>query len=257
MREKLQDMAQNLPFYRTVRGMKQGPESGYSSWAYIRDKSYALDPHHYVRAYLLIQKDLAQLFEYVEPSDLGARAYSYRMHELLMRTCIEVEANFKAIFRANGYEPRRFDINAYRKVNVSHHLSSYEVALPIWDGEDRIFKPFQPWANGKPIGWYRAYNESKHDRHEAFKLANLHTLVTAVAGLLVLMTAQFMTEDFSAGADQLLAEGHDYHELEPALGSLFRIKYPDDWSDDEIYEFDWTALSTEEVRFAKFDYNAL
>ena len=85
----------------------------------------------------------------------------------------------------------------------------------------------------------------------------MHTLVTAVAGLLVLMTAQFMTEDFSAGADQLLAEGHDYHELEPALGSLFRIKYPDDWSDDEIYEFDWTALSKEEVRFAKFDYNAL
>ena len=85
----------------------------------------------------------------------------------------------------------------------------------------------------------------------------MQILVTAVAGLLVLMTAQFKTEDFSAGSDRLIASGYDYHELEPALGSLFRIKYPDDWSDDEIYDFDWTELSKEETRFVRFDYNAL
>lgn len=252
-------MAKQIPYYLTVRGMKEGPNSGYSSWAYIRDKSYARDPQHFVRAYLLIQKDLIQLFEYVEPSDLGSTAYSYRIHELLMRTCIEVEANFKAILFANDYRPKHpqwLNMEVYSKVNISHHLSSYEVSLPIWEGASGTFKPFEAWAVRGSIDWYQAYNASKHDRHESFKSANLLVLVTAVAGLLVLMTAQFKTEDFSAGPDALLVEGYDYHEWEPTLGSLFRIKYPEDWSEDEIYDFDWAMLSKEDVRFTKFDYGA-
>lgn len=257
-------MPQDLPFHRTIRKMKDGPNAGYSSWAYIRDKMYARDPQHYVRAYLLIQKDLVQLFEYVEPSDDSAAAYSYRIHELLMRTCIEVEANFKAILAANAHQsvlradgPSKLNMQVYRKVNVSHHLSSYEVVLPIWGGGKRAFKPFEGWSTNDPIPWYQAYNKSKHDRHEAFRSANLEALVTAVCGLLVLMTAQFKTEDFSAGSDALAVYGYDYHEFEPALGSLFRVKYPDDWSDDEIYDFDWSVLSKQEVRFAKFDFDSI
>jgi hypothetical protein len=256
-------MAQNMPFYRTVRALREGPNSGYSSSAFIRDKSYSRDPQHYVRAYLLIQKDLTRLFEFIEPSDLGAAAYSYRIHELLMRTCIEVEANLKGILLANDYRAeldrngrQKFNMSVYNKVNVSHHLSSYAVALPIWDGDGRIFRPFESWANDGSISWYQAYNASKHDRHQAFKSANLQVLVTAIAGLLVLMSAQFKDEDFSAGTQGLTWSGSDYHEFEPALGSLFRVKYPDNWSDDEIYDFDWAALSKEDVRFQKFDYNA-
>jgi hypothetical protein len=257
-------MSQILPFYRTIRSVKDSPNAGYSSWAYIRDKSYAKNPQHYVRAYLLIQKDLTRLFEYVEPSDLSAAAYSYRIHELLMRTCIEVEANFRAILSENDYRPNlnRFqtpilNMSVYKKVDISHHLSSYEVSLPIWEGTSQLFKPFAPWENGGSIEWYEAYNQSKHDRQESFKLANLRVLVSAVAGLLVLLTSQFKTESFSAGSDGMSMEGYDYHDLEPALGDLFRIKYPDDWSDDELYDFDWSLVSTQEVRFAKYDYNAL
>ncbi len=85
--------------------MKPGRNSGYSRWAYIKDKDYANDPAQYIRAFSIIQTDLERLFEYVEPSPESLLSYSYRIHELIMRICIEIEANFKAILSENIYTP--------------------------------------------------------------------------------------------------------------------------------------------------------
>ncbi|GGX37984.1 hypothetical protein GCM10007385_00930 [Tateyamaria omphalii] len=79
----------------------------------------------------------------------------------------------------------------------------------------------------------------------------------AVAGLLVLVTSQFRDQEFSAGSTSLTVSGYDYHPLEAAIGSLFRIKYPDDWTDEELYEFDWTVLKSQGDRFQKIDFNAI
>lgn len=257
-------MTHTKPFYRTHRPLKQGPNSPYSSSAYIRDPLYAKNAHHYVRAFLLIQQDLQSIFEYVEPSDECRAAYSYRIHALFMRTCIEVEANFKAILEENLYTPpARLTMEYYRKLDDTHHLSSYEVKLPIWNGVNSVFKPFEPWKNGRGnkaaqnvgLAWYQAYNKSKHDRHVAFKSANLENLVNAVSGLLVLLTAQFKDEDFSAAATGLTVDGYSVHDMEPATGSLFRINYPSDWSDAQMYEFDWTELSLQADRFQQIDFD--
>jgi hypothetical protein len=126
-------------------------------------------------------------------------------------------------------------------------------------------KPFEPWKSSRGLSspgrvslpWYQAYNASKHDRHDEFKQANLENLVTAVAGLLVLISSQFRDQDFSAGSQALGLEGHDYHPMEASTGSLFRIKYPDDWVDAERYDFDWSVLKIQTERFEKIDYDAI
>lgn len=255
-----------MPYHRNVRKMVPRPNAGYSGWAYITDPTYAKNPAHSVRAFLLIQKDLETIFEYVEPSDKASEAYSFRIHELLMRTCIEVEANFRAILEENGYQPTlypnsdrpKLDMDVYRRVNVTHHLSSFEVLLPIWNGLKRRFRPFSAWHGGQgSVDWYKAYNAAKHDRQLAFEQANLEVLTRAVGGLLVLLTSQFGEQDFSAGPTLLAASGLDYHELDSALGGLFRIKLPDDWAEDEKYDFDWEQLKHQPQRFAKFNYNAI
>ncbi|MEJ2378555.1 MAG: hypothetical protein P8Y71_25295 [Pseudolabrys sp.] len=228
------------PFHRNYRGIKPGPNSGYSRSAYIHDRDYAKNAEHYVRAIILIQDDLRSIFEYLEPSDECRAAYSYRIHALLMRTCIEIEANFKAILEENCFTPppkRSLNMTDYRKVDATHHLSSYEVMLPIWNGTPPTLTPFESWKqlrglvspNGKGVSlpWYKAYNASKHDRQDKFKEANFENLVTAVAGLLVLISSQFHNEDFSAGSPALGLSGHDYHpwRIRPApyLGSSIRM----------------------------------
>lgn len=255
-------MSITRPYHRNYREVKEGPNSGYSNWAYIIDKEYAILPAHYVRAYNLIQSDLELLFEYIEPSDEALKTFSYRIHELLMRICIEIEANFKAILNENIYNPQNdrfgnpiYNMTVYKKINTTHHLSGYEVQLPIWNGAPKLFKPFEDWATGNSLSWYRAYNASKHDRQEEFKQANFENLLGAITGLLVLLTSQFRNMSFSGGIG--LSTGYDYHDLSPAIGGLFRIKYPDDWSDDEKYDFDWSKLKEQSDRFQKIDYNAI
>jgi len=259
-------MSFTKPFHRNCRAIKPGRNSGYSGWAYIQDRQYANNAEHYVRALTLIQNDLLSIFEFLEPSDECRPAYSYRIHALFMRTCIEVEANFKAILEENIFTPpsRPLNMKDYRKVDASHHLSSYEAMLPIWNGTPPIFKPFGAWRpvrglpnpSGLSLPWYQAYNASKHDRHDEFKKANLENLVMAVAGLLVLVTSQFSNQAFDAGP-VLLSTGDNYHPMEASIGSLFRIKYPDDWIDAECYDFDWAVLVNQSDRFAKFDYDAI
>lgn len=221
------------PFHRNWRRLKPTANSGWSSWAYIPDREYARNAEHYVRAFILIQNDLQTIFEYLEPSDECRTAYSYRLHALLMRTCIEIEANFKAILEENTFTPpkRPLNMSDYRKVDVTHHLSSYEVMLPIWNGTPPILRPFEPWrltrgqANpgGHFLPWYRAYNASKHDRQDEFKQASFENVIMAAAGLLVLLSSQFGSYDFSAGPMSLDIAGEAYHPMEPSIGSLFRI----------------------------------
>lgn len=108
---RLTAMSIAKPFHRNYRGIKLGPQSGFSDWAYIDDREYAKNADHYVRAFTLIQSDLQSIFEYLEPSDECRTAYSYRIHALLMRACIEVEANFKAILEENTFTPPKRSLN--------------------------------------------------------------------------------------------------------------------------------------------------
>jgi hypothetical protein len=172
-----------------------------------------------------------------------------------MRACIELEANFKAIFQENKFTNSKPTMMHYRKFNITHHLSSYEVLLPLWEPYPKVIRPFEEWTAGHNLSWYQAYNASKHNRHEAFKSANLENLVSAVAGLLVVISSQFKDHDFEPGPSSLLLEDSD--PFEPATGALFRVKYPQDWTDDESYEFDWSNLKSDPDRFAKIDYDAI
>lgn len=128
--------------------MKDGENSGCSSRAYIIDKEYAQSPIHFIQAFLIIQKDLKTLFEYIEPSDNNAGTYSFRVHELFMRTCIEIEANFKAVLEENIYTPpkqRNMNMIDYYIIEKTHRLSGYKVLLPIWDEGEKLLQPFVSW----------------------------------------------------------------------------------------------------------------
>lgn len=265
-------MSHQQPFFRNYRAMMPGPNSGYSDWAYIVDRDYALAREHYTRAFKIIQTDLIKCFEYIEPADVNKDSFSFRTHELLMRACIEVEANFKAILKENTFTPtfksgakkgkprseEYWNILDYKKVNVTHHLSAYKVYIPIWSGKLGVFTPFKQWGSVNHLDWYQAYNKSKHDRQNAFQYASFINMLNAVAGLLVLLSSQFRTESFTPGVTTSLQVSTDsYYSTEPALGGFFHIEFPNDWADSEKYEFDWKVLKTQSSRFNKIDYNII
>jgi hypothetical protein len=264
-------MGLKKPFHRNYRKMKAGPNSGYSDWAYIVDRQYAQDPEQFIRAFLIIQSDILKLFEFVEPSDINLATYSFRIHELLMRTCIELEANFKAILRENIYNPiyrkgpragsyraeNVWNIDDFKIINKTHHLSGYSVQLPFWKGHKKIRKPFENWRTEESLIWYQAYNHSKHDRHHKFNEANLENLLEAYCGLFVVLSSQFKTESFETGSHSLRINTDSYFSGRFGIGGYLMIEFPNEWTDDEIYDFDWSVLKNEDSRFEKINYNNL
>ena len=57
------------PYRRTCRPFENGQYPGDARVNYIADPRYATAPQQYVRAFEVIQKDLLELFDYVEPAD--------------------------------------------------------------------------------------------------------------------------------------------------------------------------------------------
>jgi len=250
-------MAIHRPFKRTCRQFTHGSYSHSGQYQYLFHPDYAKSPEHYIRAFLLIQKDLQSLFDYIEPADLNSNCYSYRIHELLLRTCVEVEANCKAILLENRYKKNGdLTMSDFKKINKSHHLSSYEIKLPLWHGSKSLRTPFLRWATGESLSWYQAYNKTKHDRHDKFNLASFENLIDAVCGLVTVLASQFWTEDYSPESD-LVALGNSSDDMETAIGGYFRVKFPDDWSEEEMYDFTIGDIEKSKFTIECYDYNSL
>src|SRR5215471_10949931 len=256
-------MSISRPYRRTCRQFSDGEYSEGGRWMYLLHPKYATDPRHYIRAFLLLQLDMLDLFSYVEPCDKNLETYSHRIQQLLMRSSVEVEANFTAIFIDNGYSVagRNFTINDYKLIDKSHRLSSFEIRVPGWIGNHGFRKPFANWADGQPLPWYGAYNKSKHNRHENFHLATFDALLDAFCGLNILLSAQFMSEEYGPGGKSIGLSGADYFYegndgMEPSIGDMLRIRFPTDWPAEERYDFNWQDLRNLEDPFVNFEYAA-
>jgi hypothetical protein len=176
------------PFRRTFR------PNDVNYFGYITDERCANSLHQYVRAFEILQKDMLELFDYVEPADANSQCYSYRIHELHTRACIEVEANCKAILSENSY-PRNIDdlkMTDYKKLQQTHHLSAYEVN---------------------------------------FEKSNLRNMVDTMCGLVAVLASQFFNIDF--GPEGYVGD-HSEIPLLTTLGSVCKYQAQkgrpnDDW----------------------------
>lgn len=250
-------MGLQRPFNRTVRQFKDNSYDSSGNSGYLKHPNYAKSPEKYIRSFLLIQNDIKKLFEYIEPADKNKEAYSHRIHELFIRVCIEVEANCKAILRENGYNSKKnWTMDDYRLIEKTHKLSEYEVLLPRWDGKYGYYKPFSNWSFDKgKLDWYQYYHDVKHDIHSNFKHANIKNLIEATSGLIALLSAQFLDEDFSYGTE-LLSIGGPGNGMKSALGDFFNVKYPQ-WDEKDKYDFNWSQIKDISDIIQYHDYNAL
>jgi hypothetical protein len=245
------------PYKRTVRPFASGSYFTDGHWRYITHQDFAIEPERYIHAFMLIQRDLFDLFDFVEPDDVNRASYSHRIHSLLMLTCIEVEANCKAILAENGYvQTGNWTMADYRKIERSHMLSAYEIRLPRWRGTLKSRTPFGAWIWNKPLHWYQTYNSVKHDRHNAFASATLEVLTDAIAGLVALLASQFGFWDFSPSRPRLVLSGTGGPPtgFEEAIGGQFQVRYPSTWPNADRYDFDWEVLSKDSAPIGTFAF---
>lgn len=246
-------MGIDKPYKRIYRGLNST-----ISESYLIDPLYSNDRISYIYSYHLIEKDLKVLFDYINPCNCNRKTYSHRIYELLFRCCTEFENNAKVILTSNNYtkNPDAMNIcNDYFKINKALRLDDYEARLRLWEDDPLIIKPFEEWDSNsyKPLKWYQAYNEVKHNRSRNFNKANFESLIYAAAGLLIILYSQYAITSFNPY--EHVSVYHDDDGFESANNSLFEIK-PHSWSKEEEYNFKWNELKKTESPLNDFDFNS-
>ena len=134
---------------------------------------------------------------------------------------------------------------------------SYTKSDFYWSGQHADRFPFTDWKNGKDsLGWFEAYNDSKHDRRSKFFQANFSNLMDAYTGLLVILTAQFGLHDYSPGPALLALEGSE-DGFENPIGGYLRVKLPKAIPFNERYSFRWEDIKNDPNPFDKIDFTKI
>ena len=225
------------------------------SYEYLEDERYATGSEQLLRAYEVIVQDLTKVFEYVEPVKDNMATHSHRLYELLLRASTEFETNCKGILSDNGYpkEAAHLDISDYSKIEVACRLSEYEVTLmlcsPPW-----TMRPFADWKTPQGrLGWYQAYNAVKHDRSREFRRASLANVLDAVAGLLVILYAQFGFRVFYPYHPPGIFFESDEGLVVASETSIFTVD-PPKWGQEDHYQFDGRAVAQSSDPFQRFPF---
>lgn len=150
---------------------------------------YHRDLQGHFTAYCLLTTDLQKLFEYIEPRTDNLQCYSHRTYELLVRASTEVESLFKLIFRVIGLPTNKTTIIQYGMIGRDLGLQVYRMSVA-----GHALLPLHPFASFASTDrervsppWYKAYNDVKHNRNEAFHQATLENVLGAVAGVAILV----------------------------------------------------------------------
>jgi len=244
------------PYYRIIRPFSLDDVEDYcENWEniFMIDKRYSDDRLEICRSYKIIEKDLLQLFEYIEPTDSNLSIYSHKIYGLLLRASTEFETNSKRILEANGYTKcKNLEIRDYFKINKASRLCDYSIVLDFWNPNKKILHPFKEWNNGHSLSWYQAYNSVKHDRNKNFNKASLENTLNAIAGLFAILFSQFflfidpykITNGFSINDENFIFTDN----------ILFGIKPSTNWEPDEIYDFKWKDIKDDSAPFEKFSF---
>lgn len=259
------NMSLNKPFYRIARPKAYIPE-------YVFDPRYSNDRLQLSRAYVNIEKELRNIFNYIEPDEDNKQTFSFELYSLLLRACTEVELNCKQILEANGATPigKFFTMSDYKKLEKSSMLSKYKVVYQNWRQRNSdtkeleyIRKEFYPFKNfdisiSKSPNWYTDYNSVKHNREGNLEKANLENCMNAIAGILVLLYSQYgasCIETYgSSGLGWMEFGAYDNHFDANVIFAIYPPKL-EDWKDEDLYDFNWDELKNCDEPFAKFSFD--
>ncbi len=196
----------------------------------------------------IILKKLSSIFETVSPDVANETVYGHELRNLLLLSAMEVESAWSAILRANNYQfntKQNGDINSstndYVKLCKPLHLDKYKVSFVLHSDLQDI-KPFENWIDSNPttsLNWYNAYNKVKHDREQNLILASLKNAINSVAGVLVMLRAQF-------GEEQTFWSQGEFANIFIELDKAYNLEdYYVPFSNDKHIPCNWSAINYE------------
>ncbi len=151
---------------------------------------------NYLNYFLLLERDLENIFKYIEPEESNMDTFSLENARLFLSICSEVDILFKKVLSDASLK----DINQYRnKIRKKYGEKFWNQKVEI---EKYAISADSPWINfkdNKSPDWWKSYNNIKHDRLAKFDQATLKNIINAISGLFILVCFYISDNDESIG----------------------------------------------------------
>ncbi|MCL2722726.1 MAG: hypothetical protein FWD47_15460 [Treponema sp.] len=232
---------------------------------YAEDDRYCDERIQLIRMYKMLQKQVIDTFQYVEPVKKNENVFSLRYHQLYGNICAEIETNFRGILKANGYtngDENNWNIkNNFFKTNIALKLNEYKIESYYNEifNSTYINQPFSDWNKQtySSLKWYQEHNAVKHYRSAEFENANLKNVLTGLTGLYILLFAQFghLVDTIT---DSNIIHSFDENNNHMVIGINndmgFNFKQIPAWTNNEEYSFEWNNIKTTNNPYLKYNF---
>jgi len=168
--------------------------------------------------------------EKVQPCKTQLETYSPHIADLLVRTCVQIEAISKELyFELNGEKQRgnneiKFDEDCLKLIDIKWetHKKKVLVVAPFFNltmDENTILRPLKEAHKRQGAYWEKCYQAVKHDRYACLCCGNVKALIHAMAAL-YLLNIYYRKDSWQVSYKDLKKQ--DY-----SIGSsLFAVKVP-------------------------------
>lgn len=194
------------------------------------------------QTYLMLEKELIDVSKYIYITDeisidnknqsctTQLETFSPHIADLIIRTCIEIEAISKELYFDFGGEKQRGDTNLFFDEDClkfidrmcQTHKKTVLIVSPLFNltkDENRIFKPLKNAHKRKGTDWEKAYQALKHDRYSSMHYGTIKNLIHALGALYLL---NIYHKDIKLHSKYL-----EYNNLDLSLGSsIFSVQSP-------------------------------
>ena len=198
------------------------------------------------QTYLNLEKELLEVAKYIyvtdvvstyskgtiitSPCNTQLSTFSPHIADLLVRTCIEIEAISKELyFRFGGTKTRGdkdlfFDEDCLKTIDIkcNTHKKVVVVSCALFNltkEENLFFRPLREAHKRQGTDWEKAYQAVKHDRYSSISHGTIKNLLHAM-GALYLLNIYYKNVKMSA-------KYLDFQKLDFSLGSsVFSVKQP-------------------------------
>ena len=151
---------------------------------------------NYWKNYILIEKEFMESINFIEIDEINYKTYSSFYAKLLLQIGSEIDIVFKKYCKMKDNTFNGRSIDRYRKYIIKkEHPFINEYSMIINTNIKRY--PWKAFGNDKSPNWWEIYNGVKHRRTdiitikntkmEAYKFANLETILDALCGLYQLL----------------------------------------------------------------------
>ena len=152
--------------------------------------------------YLLLEDDLQEILEYIEPCNENFQTFGPKLAKLLLSAGSEIDVAFKDLIKirdpkALSAHDTNANMNLYRKFahdNLRREFYAVEIgiarsqyACTPWDTWWDFSEEGDPIPKDNALPWWTAYNNVKHHRTENYNQATLGNVLEAMAALFMLI----------------------------------------------------------------------